>query len=411
MYSKNLNSAAISLALYIHIPWCVKKCPYCDFNSHTLPEHTPFDAYVDALIDDARLQALFVQNRPIRSVFIGGGTPSLLPAALYRRLFAALRQLFVFAKDCEISLEANPATLEHAPFEDYLAVGINRLSIGVQSFDDKALGVLGRIHNSNQAKLAIKQARQAGFQRINVDIMHGLPNQSSNQALDDIATAVQAGATHLSWYQLTIEPNTIFYRNRPILPNEETLAQIEEQGYRLLHQAGFDNYEISAWVSGGDTPCVHNLNYWQFGDYVAIGAGAHAKVSLDEQTAYQLQDGFAMAAGIYRYSKSRLPKDYLAYQNDCKKSGIEIQQSAPKMVQLQRIGGEELVGEYMMNALRLKAGTTRQNFEQNTGLQAKCLNDTVNRLIQTGLLRDEVDKIVASERGYRYVNYLVQQFL
>lgn len=397
MYSQHLDITAIDLALYIHIPWCIQKCPYCDFNSHTLPTNAPFEAYVDALIADARSQVLFAQNRPIRSVFIGGGTPSLLPVALYRQLFGQLKTLFVFADDCEITLEANPATLEHAPFETYLAVGINRLSIGVQSFDETALRTLGRIHNQAQAKLAITQARQAGFERVNVDIMHGLPKQQLEQALDDIKIALDRGATHLSWYQLTIEPNTLFYRNRPILPSDDVLGQIEEQGRELLVRSGFDNYEISAWVGNTDKPSVHNLNYWQFGDYLAIGAGAHGKVSLNQRTAEQLSP--SLTAGIYRYSKSRLPKDYLTYQ------------TAPKSVNMQRITSDELVGEYMMNALRLKAGTTYANFEQTTGLNVRHLNDNKARLITQGLLQDKAECIVASKRGYRFVNYLVQQFL
>ena len=241
-HSLILDPTNIPLSLYIHIPWCVKKCPYCDFNSHALPSTAPFIDYVNALLADARSQISLMGGRKIQSIFIGGGTPSLLPIEHYRTLFLRLREIVPFADDIEITLEVNPGTLEHAPFADYLTLGINRLSVGVQSFDDESLMTLGRIHRHDEALNAIKNAKQSGFIRINVDLMYGLPNQTATLAVRDIDMALSAGATHLSWYQLTIEPNTAFYRAPPDLPNDDELERIENAGRERLIQAGFSNY-------------------------------------------------------------------------------------------------------------------------------------------------------------------------
>ena len=295
-----LNPALIPLSLYIHMPWCVRKCPYCDFNSHAVPDgKLSLDLereYLHALVEDFKTQVDFAQGRSIHSVFIGGGTPSLISAAGYQWLFTELRALIPFEENCEITLEANPGTVEHDPFAGYLAAGINRLSIGVQSFNTEHLKKLGRIHSNEDAISAIGLARDAGFQRINVDLMHGLPEQTLEQALNDLKLAVENGATHISWYQLTIEPNTVFFRTQPILPVDEVLEEIQEQGEAYLKANGFINYEVSAWRK--ELPSAHNLNYWQFGDYLAIGAGAHGKVTQPD--------------GVCRFQKTRLPKDYLA---------------------------------------------------------------------------------------------------
>lgn len=386
-----LEPKNIPLSLYIHIPWCIKKCPYCDFNSHSLPDQAPFDAYVDALLADAKSQLSFVQGRKIDTVFIGGGTPSLLPVQQFRRLFANLRLMYDFAATCEITLEVNPGTLEHAPFEEYLNIGINRLSIGVQSFDAQALHDLGRIHNPQQAANAIYAAKNAGFGRVNVDLMYGLPEQTPQKAVQDITTALQAGATHLSWYQLTIEPNTAFYRTPPTLPCEEVLAQIEADGRDLLHGQGFENYEVSAWVGLADRPCRHNLNYWQFGDYLAIGAGGHAKITLHNHHQY--------SDGIYRYQKSRLPKDYLNYTE------------APKLINLERVADENLPFEFMMNALRLRQGVSTTVFEQRTGLLVSSIDNEMLPLQHQGLMVNDPLKIAPTPLGFRYVNHLVSKFL
>ena len=412
----------IPLALYIHIPWCVKKCPYCDFNSHELPmdsQLSMYDEYVDTLLLDAASQQALTQGREISSIFIGGGTPSLLPIAQYQRLFNGLREIFQFAGDIEVTMEANPGTLEHAPFAQYLDVGINRLSIGVQSFAAGQLTTLGRIHDPAQALSAIKAARRAGFERVNVDLMHGLPQQTMSEALNDIQMAHEAGATHISWYQLTIEPNTVFYRSQPILPDEDSLADIEQAGQTLLERLGYDNYEVSAWAGASDKPCRHNVNYWQFGDYLAIGAGAHGKVTIDDRygnqtlTADKVSDEVlkkvSTETGIYRFSKSRMPKDYMTFdidtRNNIKKEG------APKMVGWQAIASDELVSEFMLNALRLREGVTWSLFEARTGLSYDNIALEVNQLIQQGLLVDEHEHLQPTALGRRYLNQILRVFL
>lgn len=424
--SRNETSALIvkdiPLALYIHIPWCVKKCPYCDFNSHELPmdsQLSMYDEYVDTLLLDAASQQALTQGREISSIFIGGGTPSLLPIAQYQRLFNGLREIFQFAGDIEVTMEANPGTLEHAPFAQYLDVGINRLSIGVQSFAAGQLTTLGRIHDPAQALSAIKAARRAGFERVNVDLMHGLPQQTMSEALNDIQMAHDAGATHISWYQLTIEPNTVFYRSQPILPDEDSLADIEQAGQTLLEHLGYDNYEVSAWAGSSDKPCRHNVNYWQFGDYLAIGAGAHGKVTIDDKYVNQtlmvdkvsdeVLKKVSTEAGTYRFSKSRMPKDYITFDidtmNNIKKEG------APKMVGWQAIASDELVSEFMLNALRLHEGVTWSLFEARTGLSYDNIALEVSQLIKQGLLVDDNEHLQPTALGRRYLNQILRIFL
>jgi oxygen-independent coproporphyrinogen-3 oxidase len=406
----DINVMNIPLALYIHIPWCVKKCPYCDFNSHELPvdsQLSMYDEYVDALLLDAKMQRALTQGREIGSIFIGGGTPSLLPIAQYQRLFAGLRGCFIFADDIEITMEANPGTLEHAPFAQYLDVGINRLSIGVQSFAADKLKTLGRIHDPKQALSAIKAARSAGFERVNVDLMHGLPQQSLTEALNDIQTAHNAGATHISWYQLTIEPNTVFYRSQPILPDEDSLADIEQAGQALLQQLGYDNYEVSAWSGASDKPCRHNVNYWQFGDYLAIGAGAHGKATVEKHEGQGSE--LVAKSGIYRFSKSRLPKDYIDYQDITETS--HDSQHFPKMIGWQQIASDELVSEFMLNALRLHDGVSWALFEDRTGLCYDSVAGQVDKLVKQGLLVDDRQQLKPTVLGSRYLNQILRAFL
>ena len=409
----------IPLSLYIHIPWCVKKCPYCDFNSHELPmdsELSMYEEYVDALLLDAAMQQPLTQNRKIGSIFIGGGTPSLLPIAQYQRLFTGLRTCFEFAEDIEVTMEANPGTLEHAPFAQYLEVGINRLSIGVQSFAADKLKVLGRIHDPVQALSAIRAAKAAGFVRVNVDLMHGLPQQTMNEALEDIQMAHDAGATHISWYQLTIEPNTVFYRSQPILPDEDNLADIEQAGQALLQQLGYSNYEVSAWAGELDKPCRHNINYWQFGDYLAIGAGAHGKVTIGRDDSNssdvkdKMKDDLLIASGIYRFSKSRLPKDYVVMNPDVTEMP-DTRQITPKMVGWQAIDQEELVSEFMLNALRLHGGVAWSMFEKRTGLTLDSIAEQVNSLVKQGLLVDSDTQLQPTVLGQRYLNQILRAFL
>lgn len=410
-----LEVGEIPLALYIHIPWCVKKCPYCDFNSHELPVDTQlsmYDEYVDALLADALMQQPLSQGRAVSSIFIGGGTPSLLPIAHYQRLFAGLKDIFCFAADIEVTMEANPGTLEHAPFAQYLDVGINRLSIGVQSFAADKLTTLGRIHDPAQALSAIRAARLAGFERVNVDLMHGLPQQTYQEALADIQMAHEAGATHLSWYQLTIEPNTVFYRSQPVLPNEDNLADIEEAGQALLRQLGYTNYEVSAWAGSYDKPCRHNVNYWQFGDYLAIGAGAHGKVTIAsdalDHAAFDTNNELRAQSGIYRFSKSRLPKDYMDYH---RVSTDDTSLMAPKMVGWQAIAPDELISEFMLNALRLHGGVAWSLFSARTGLGYAEIAAQVQGLVAQGLLIDSTERLQPTRLGQRYLNQILRAFL
>lgn len=385
------------LALYIHMPWCVKKCPYCDFNSHAVPEGTfsvegtlSLDlerAYLAALLADAEQQVEWAAGRPLVSVFIGGGTPSLISAAGYQWLFAELRQRFEFAPSCEITLEANPGTLEHAPFAEYLAAGINRLSLGVQTFDDALLKTLGRVHDAGEARLAIQRARQDGFSRLNVDLMHGLPGQTVAQALLDLQSAIDCGATHISWYQLTIEPNTVFFRTQPVLPDEDRLADIQTAGEALLRQHGFVQYEVSAWAL--ERPSQHNLNYWQFGDYLAIGAGAHGKVTHRQDQSDTL--------AIYRFQKSRLPKDYLA------------QIPAPAL-QYEQVAADDLPFEFMMNALRLVEGVPLSYFAERTGLALQVVLDTITALQAEGLLHRDETQLRCTPLGFNYLNEVLARF-
>lgn len=381
-----LNPALVPLSLYIHMPWCVRKCPYCDFNSHALPDgKLSLDLeqeYLQALLADFKTQLDFAQGRQIHSVFIGGGTPSLISAKGYEWLFSQLKALIPFEDGCEITLEANPGTVEHDPFAGYLKAGINRLSIGVQSFNTDHLKKLGRIHSNDDAIHAIHLAREAGFERINVDLMHGLPEQTLEQALLDLKLAVENGATHVSWYQLTIEPNTVFFRTQPVLPVDDLLEDIQEQGEAYLKARGFINYEVSAWRK--EKPSAHNLNYWQFGDYLAIGAGAHGKVT--------------RADGVYRFQKTRLPKDYLA-------------KVPAEHLQFKRIEDEDMPFEFMMNALRLNEGVPAQLYAERTGLDLAHLNELLTSLRARKLMVEDRNRLSCTEQGHVFLNSVLEEFL
>ncbi|WP_312533136.1 radical SAM family heme chaperone HemW [Acinetobacter variabilis] len=381
-----LNPVLIPLSLYIHMPWCVRKCPYCDFNSHAVPDGELSleleREYLHALVEDFKTQVDFAQGRSIHSVFIGGGTPSLISAAGYQWLFTELKALIPFEENCEITLEANPGTVEHDPFAGYLAAGINRLSIGVQSFNTEHLKKLGRIHSNEDAISAIGLARDAGFQRINVDLMHGLPEQTLEQALNDLKLAVENGATHISWYQLTIEPNTVFFRTQPILPVDEVLEEIQEQGEAYLKANGFINYEVSAWRE--ELPSAHNLNYWQFGDYLAIGAGAHGKVTQPD--------------GVYRFQKTRLPKDYLA-------------KVPAEHLQFKRIEAADMPFEFMMNALRLNEGVEAKLYLERTGYSLDTLDELLTSLRQRQLMVEDAERLACTEQGHIFLNSVLEEFL
>lgn len=391
----------IPLALYIHMPWCVKKCPYCDFNSHAVPQGTfsvngtlsPSleQAYLAAVVADAAQQVELAAGRALSSVFIGGGTPSLISASGYQWLFQQLRMLFIFTDDCEITLEANPGTLEHAPFSEYLHAGINRLSLGVQTFDDRHLQTLGRVHGSDEARQAIQRARLDGFSRLNVDLMHGLPDQTVAQAVFDLQSAIDCGANHISWYQLTIEPNTVFFRTQPVLPDEDRLADIQAAGEALLRSEGFVQYEVSAWTK--ERLSQHNVNYWQFGDYLAIGAGAHGKVTvLNSQNQRDI-----MPFQINRFQKSRLPKDYLA--------------EVPALtLHYEPVTRADLPFEFMMNALRLVDGVPIAYFTERTGLLFEVVQETVQQLQREKLLDDNPDQLKCTPLGFNYLNEVLARF-
>ncbi|NNH38024.1 radical SAM family heme chaperone HemW [Acinetobacter terrae] len=382
----DLNPALVPLSLYIHMPWCVRKCPYCDFNSHAVPDgKLSLDLeqeYLQALVEDFKTQIDFAQGRQIHSVFIGGGTPSLISAKGYVWLFEQLKSIIPFEDGCEITLEANPGTVEHDPFAGYLEAGINRLSIGVQSFNTDHLKKLGRIHSNDDAINAIHLARDAGFERINVDLMHGLPEQTLEQALLDLKLAVENGATHVSWYQLTIEPNTVFFRTQPVLPVEDVLEDIQEQGEAYLKAQGFVNYEVSAWRK--EKPSAHNLNYWQFGDYLAIGAGAHGKVTQPD--------------GVYRFQKTRLPKDYLA-------------KVPAEHLQFKKIEDEDMPFEFMMNALRLNNGVEAKLYHERTGLDLTDLDELLNSLRARKLMVEDQNRLSCTEQGHVFLNSVLEEFL
>ncbi|WP_373081772.1 radical SAM family heme chaperone HemW [Zhongshania sp.] len=375
---------AIPLSLYIHIPWCVRKCPYCDFNSHEKKGELPEQAYIAAMLQDLEQDLAFVQGRELQSIFIGGGTPSLFSAAAYEALFNGLQQHLSFAADIEITLEANPGTLEQGRFESYRALGINRLSIGVQSFDPAQLKKLGRIHNSDDAKRAIACAQQAGFSNFNVDLMHGLNDQTEADAIADLQIALAAGAPHISWYQLTIEPNTEFFKRPPCLPVETELQRIQDAGFALLDSTGFARYEVSAFAKLGHQS-RHNLNYWQFGDYLALGAGAHGKIT--------------HASGeIIRYQKTRKPEDYL-------------QRQPSRSSKSETIDNADLALEFMMNALRLQQGFTRQLFSDRTGLSSAVIEARLVKLRRLGLLEESNQLIRPSQRGFELVDSILSEFL
>lgn len=382
----DLTPASIPMSLYIHMPWCVRKCPYCDFNSHTVPNGALSLAleqeYLKALVEDFKTQVDFAQGRKVHSVFIGGGTPSLISAKGYQGLFEQLRAIVPFEEGCEITLEANPGTVEHDPFSGYLDAGINRLSIGVQSFNTDHLKKLGRIHSNEDAISAIGLAREAGFKRINVDLMHGLPEQTLEQALFDLKLAVEAGATHISWYQLTIEPNTVFFRTQPVLPVDDVLEGIQEQGEAYLKAQGFINYEVSAWRK--ELPSTHNLNYWEFGDYLAIGAGAHGKVTQPD--------------GVYRFQKTRLPKDYLA-------------KVPADHLQFKKLEAAEMPFEFMMNALRLNQGVTAEYYADRTGLALSTLDSVLTSLRARKLMIDDQSRISCTAQGHIFLNSVLEAFL
>ena len=368
---------AIPLSLYIHFPYCIRKCPYCDFNTHETGS-IPEDAYGDALLRDIAAQSEKTGRRSLTSIFIGGGTPSLISPETIARVLAAVADRFDLTDSCEITLEANPGAADTARFAGFRSAGVNRLSVGVQSFDDHALAALGRVHDGRAALTAIDSAFAAGFDNLNVDLMHGLPEQTPAGAERDVQTAIDLGVPHISWYELTIEPNTVFHSSPPTLPQDHDLADIADAGSTALARGGYGQYEVSAFTQ--ERPSAHNLNYWTFGDYLGIGAGAHGKLTDPE------------AMTIYRSNKTRMPGDYI--NRDFQ---LDTATAVP---------GDEVLLEFLMNVLRLKDGVPMGLFHARTGRTQAELDGFVDRAIARGLM-GAGERLRANAAGYRFLNELL----
>lgn len=372
------------LSLYIHIPWCLRKCPYCDFNSHAVQGEIDESGYVDALLTDLALELKLIGDRPLQSIFIGGGTPSLFSPRSIGRLLDGIADRLNQVKDMEITLEANPGAVEAEQFSALRTAGVNRLSLGVQSFHAESLQALGRIHGPQEALRAVELAKQGGFERINLDLMFGLPEQSLNQAGEDVRIAIELDCEHLSYYQLTLEPNTLFHHQPPPLPDDDSLWAIQEQGLALLEKAGYEQYEVSAFARAGGR-CRHNLNYWRFGDYLGIGAGAHGKLTMPDGT-------------IQRRWKLRNPADYLQAVADGALQGSRL------------LGTQDLIIEFMMNTLRLPQGVESSNFEATTGLSLKQIESNIAQARERGLLSFDDSRLRPTPLGFKFLSDLLTLF-
>lgn len=376
------------LSLYIHLPWCVKKCPYCDFNSHEVATASEEEqVYVEALISDLETELPRIWGRTISSVFIGGGTPSLFSAESIENLMSGLRARLNIHPEIEVTMEANPGTAEAKKFKAYREAGINRLSIGIQSFNDKYLKSLGRIHNSKEALNAIGLAKSAGFENINLDLMFGLPEQKKEDCLTDLEVAVEQSPTHISWYQLTIEPNTVFYSKPPITPDDDKLFSMQEGGQSYLEKMEYKQYEISAYAKDKYVS-LHNTNYWQFGDYLGIGAGSHGKIT-------NVAEG-----NIARFSRHKIPKRY-----------IELAGSDAVITETRKLNRNDLALEFMMNALRLKEGVDSGLFLRRTGLLLSIIEKELMQAVDSGLIEWQIDNLRPTKKGQRYLNELLEIFV
>ena len=375
------------LALYIHFPWCVQKCPYCDFNSHELKKELDEKKYIDALINDLEQELPLFWGRSISSIFMGGGTPSLFSPESIDQLISALRARLTFAPDIEITMEANPGTVELGKFKEFSSAGINRLSIGIQSFSDDKLKKLGRIHGRKEAIRAAELAHDAGFNSFNLDLMYGLPDQSLAQAIEDIETAIALEPKHLSHYQLTIEPNTFFHHQPPPTPDDDKLWEMQEACQVSLAKKDYVQYEISAYAKEG-YQCQHNLNYWQFGDYLGIGAGAHGKLTN------------APEQKISRSWKVKQPKDYLNNATNEKRiAGKKI------------LTRDDAAFEFMMNALRLNNGFETEIFQQHVGLPISVIEKALKQAEEKGLISWDLKRIKPTDTGRQYLNNLLELFM
>ena len=370
------------LSLYIHIPWCVQKCPYCDFNSHALKGEVPHDDYVQHLLSDLDADAPWAQGREVKTIFIGGGTPSLLSGPAMQTLLDGVRARLNLAADAEITMEANPGTVEADRFVDYQRAGVNRISIGVQSFSEAKLTRLGRIHGPEEAKRAARLATGLGLRSFNLDLMHGLPDQTLEEALDDLRQAIELNPPHLSWYQLTIEPGTLFGSRPPVLPDDDSLWEIFEQGHQLLTAAGYQQYETSAYAKPG-FQCQHNLNYWRFGDYLGIGCGAHGKVTFPD-------------GRILRTAKTRHPRGYMQGTYRDRQHDVD---TADKPF------------EFFMNRFRLLEPAPRADFTRYTGLDESAIRPQIARALALNYVTESAEAWQITEHGKLFLNSLLELFL
>lgn len=394
--SATAHSPLPPLSLYIHIPWCVQKCPYCDFNSHAQKSDIPEQDYINHLIADLEQDLSrfhhSVKNRSLHSIFIGGGTPSLFSAQGIAFLLSEIKHRIPFSPDIEITLEANPGTVEAERFLGYTQAGVNRISMGIQSFNDDKLRVLGRIHNALEATSAVDFARilrsQDKLDSFNLDLMHGLPNQTVEQALDDLRQAIELAPPHLSWYQLTIEPNTMFAYRPPTLPNDDELWDIFEQGHQLLTAAGYQQYETSAYAKPG-FQCKHNLNYWRFGDYLAIGCGAHGKLSFADENSAAVNE-------IIRYSKTKHPRGYLRGEY---------------LYEQKNVAKSDRTFEFFMNRFRLLEPVPKAEFEQLTGLSQSTVESQMIFVLKQGYITENPESWQITEHGKLFLNELLELFL
>ncbi len=381
------------LSLYIHIPWCVQKCPYCDFNSHAVKQGISEAEYIAHLLADLDQDLALVQGRPLHSIFIGGGTPSTFSAEGIAAILSGVRDRIKMPAGTEVTMEANPGTVEASRFAGYVAAGVTRFSIGVQSFQASQLQALGRIHNPAQARRAAElatQLRSEGLMSFNLDLMHGLPQQDVSAALADLQQAIELAPPHLSWYQLTIEPNTAFASRPPVLPEDEALWDIQEQGHALLTAAGYQQYETSAYSKAG-YQCAHNLNYWRFGDYLGIGCGAHGKITLSA-------DAQNAAGAVRRTVKIKHPKGYM----DLSRGYLDSTTA---------VAADDLPFEFFMNRFRLLEACPKADFTAYTGLPVETVAPALARAVQLGLVSETPQHWQITEQGVRYLNELLQLFL
>ena len=378
----------IPLSLYVHVPWCIQKCPYCDFNSHAVKNDVPEIRYIDALLADLQMDLeAFNLSGPIQQIFIGGGTPSLFSPESIDRLLSGIEQQIPLQNGLEITLEANPGTFESGKFAEFREAGINRLSIGIQSFNDGHLQRLGRVHSAKEAVRAAEIAHQSGFENFNLDLMFGLPEGTMDSSVSDVETAVSLQPTHISLYQLTLEPNTYFHKFPPSLPGEDEIFTEQKSCQLILAENNYLQYEISAYAKPG-YQCEHNLNYWQFGDYLGIGAGAHGKVS------------HSLPGKIFRYWKEKKPENYL--QNAGNEINIRGKQS---------ITDSELPLEFVMNHLRLKQGFSIETYQQRTGLAAETIESALMHNIEQGLIVNVKDQYLCSEKGWDFLDAVLERFM